>query len=244
MANGKSALDGDGVRTTRTGGPRREVIAVVVLAAGLVAGRALLHSGETPASEPAARATSSSTPNLGSSAAGAAAVHAAPAGPAAPVAGNASSSTRNVAGEEAADPVTLPKSRGAQLRALRKLGIKPTRGPDGNPRLDAAPVIEALNAAGIHEGIAAFPPPGTDPPKPGIIVPETFELPEGYVRHHQVTDDGEALPPILMFHPDYEFVGEDGVPLVLPDDRVVPPELAPPGMPIELLEIPERGRSR
>ena len=87
-------------------------------------------------------------------------------------------------------------------------------------------------------GIALFPPLGTDPPKRGILVPDDFELPEGYVRHHQATDDGASLPAILMFHPDYEWLDENGVALPLPADRVVPPELAPPGMPITLLELP------
>jgi len=87
-------------------------------------------------------------------------------------------------------------------------------------------------------GIALFPPLGTDPPKRGILVPEDFELPEGYVRHHQATDDGESLPPILMFHPDYDWLDENGNAIALPEDRIVPPELAPPGMPIELLELP------
>jgi hypothetical protein len=91
-------------------------------------------------------------------------------------------------------------------------------------------------------GIQAFPPPGTSPPLEGLVVPEGFELPEGYVRHHQVTDDGQDLPPILMFHPDYkEWVGADGKPVEVPADRVVPPELAPPGMPIQRLEIPDPG---
>jgi hypothetical protein len=103
-------------------------------------------------------------------------------------------------------------------------------------------VIDALHAAGVHEGIAAFGRPGTDPPKPGVIVPEDFVLPEGYVRHYQSTDDGEALPPILMFHPDYEFVDEAGNPVAVPADRVVPPELVPPGLPVTTLAIPPRGR--
>jgi hypothetical protein len=91
-------------------------------------------------------------------------------------------------------------------------------------------------------GIQAFPPPGTSPPLRGLVVPEDFELPEGYVRHHQVTDDGQDLPPILMFHPDYkEWEGPDGQPVAIPSDRVVPPELAPPGMPIQQLEIPDPG---
>src|SRR5689334_3480275 len=39
-------------------------------------------------------------------------------------------------------------------------------------------------------GIALFPPPGTKPLKRGIIVPEGYQLPPGYVRHYQTTDDG------------------------------------------------------
>ena len=87
-------------------------------------------------------------------------------------------------------------------------------------------------------GIAVFLPLGTDPPKRGILVPDDFELPEGYVRHHQATDDGESLPAILMFHPDYQWIDENGVAIALPENRIVPPELAPPGLPIKLLEIP------
>ena len=88
-------------------------------------------------------------------------------------------------------------------------------------------------------GIALFPPPGTDPPKPGIIVPDDFELPPGYVRHHQVTDDGQQLPPILMFHPDFDWVDANGQKITLPADHVVPADLAPPGMPIQMLEVPD-----
>lgn len=106
--------------------------------------------------------------------------------------------------------------------------------------LDARDVIPMLQAAGEREGIAAFPVPGTDPPKAGLIVPDDFELPEGYVRHFQATDDGERLPAILMFHPDYEFVDAAGTPIALPADGVVPPDLAPPGMPLESLELPDR----
>jgi hypothetical protein len=130
--------------------------------------------------------------------------------------------------------------------ARRKAPAAPATPPAAGvepPSLDAGPVIKALQAAGETEGIAAFGVPGTDPPKPGIIVPDDFELPEGYVRHHQVTDEGEQLPPILMFHPDYEFLDEHGVPVAVPADRVVPPEMAPPGLPIRMLEIPRAGRT-
>jgi hypothetical protein len=138
----------------------------------------------------------------------------------------------------------MPRTRGAKLRALRALGVTPERGPDGKRRLDAAPVIDALNRAGVHDGIAAFPPPGTDPPKAGVIVPDGVELPEGYVRHYQTTDDGQPLPPILMFHPDYTFTDEQGNPVAIPPDRVVPPELVPPGIPVQMLAIPARDGAR
>jgi hypothetical protein len=99
--------------------------------------------------------------------------------------------------------------------------------------------IEGLRARGETGGIAAFPPPGTNPVKTGIVVPETFELPEGYVRYYQVTDDGRRLEPILMFSPDYEFLGDNGQPIALPKDGIVPPDMAPPGLPVRMLEIPK-----
>jgi hypothetical protein len=114
----------------------------------------------------------------------------------------------------------------------------PATDGDEEPELDAIDVIPELRAAGEHGGIAAFGLPGTDPPKPGIIVPDGFKLPEGYVRHHQVSDDGEQLPAILMFHPDYDFLDARGNPMKLPENHVVPPDMAPPGLPIEMLEVP------
>ena len=111
--------------------------------------------------------------------------------------------------------------------------------PPGAPAPTMAEVIEALHEAGIHEGLGAFNPPGTSPPLQGLVVPDDFELPEGYVRHHQVTDEGEPIEPILMFSPDYEFYDESGNRVEIPPDRVVPPEQAPPGMPIVQVQIPE-----
>ncbi|MBM4385287.1 MAG: hypothetical protein FJ091_18195 [Deltaproteobacteria bacterium] len=87
-------------------------------------------------------------------------------------------------------------------------------------------------------GIGLFPPPGTDPVKIGIVVPDDFPLPEGYLRHYQVTDDGQPMPAILMFHPDYELLDARGQPVPLPENRVVPAELAPPGLAIEMLVPP------
>jgi hypothetical protein len=142
------------------------------------------------------------------------------------------------------DAVTsLPESPRRRLALARRLARKLPRtyGPEGRPELQAADAIAALRAAGVRDGIAAFPPPGTDPPKRGIVVPDDFALPEGYIRHYQTTDEGEALPPILMLHPDYELVDENGNPITVPEDGVVPPELAPPGLPVETLDVPGRG---
>lgn len=90
-------------------------------------------------------------------------------------------------------------------------------------------------------GIAVFPPPGTKPILRGYVVPDTFEVPEGYVRHYQTTDRGHQLPPILLFHPDYQLLDPQGQPIQMPKDRVVPPELLPPGMPAQRLDLPEDG---
>lgn len=69
-------------------------------------------------------------------------------------------------------------------------------------------------------------------------MPEDFELPEGYVRHYQSTDEGVPIEPILMFAPDFTLLDANGRPIALPDNRVVPPELAPPGLPRRRVRIP------
>jgi len=106
------------------------------------------------------------------------------------------------------------------------------------PELQHAPAARDVAPSGGAEGLGLYR-PGTKPLKQGIIVPEDFELPPGYVRHYQATDTGERVKPILMFHPDYKPVDSNGTPVELPANRVVPPEMAPPGMPIDILELPE-----
>lgn len=101
-----------------------------------------------------------------------------------------------------------------------------------------AEIIRRLREAGVTGGIAAFPPPGTRPPRIGLAVPEGFELPPGYVRHHQSTDDGQPIEPMLMFAPGARFVDAAGQPVAIPDDRIVPPELAPPGLPLRTIAVP------
>lgn len=113
-----------------------------------------------------------------------------------------------------------------------------------NPTMNQ--VIERLHQAGIYTGLGAFNPPGTRPPKIGLAVPEGYPLPDGYVRHYQATDDGQGIEPILMFAPDREIRDANGRPIKVPEDRVVTPELAPPGFPMRRITIPaplEPGRN-
>lgn len=100
-------------------------------------------------------------------------------------------------------------------------------------------VIERLHEAGIHSGIGAFNPPGTSPPMIGLAVPEDYVLPEGYVRHYQATDDGQRIEPILMYSPDFEFFDNAGQRIVVPENRVVPGNMAPPGLAIRPIQIPK-----
>ncbi|MCX7219462.1 MAG: hypothetical protein NTY70_11165 [Burkholderiales bacterium] len=99
-------------------------------------------------------------------------------------------------------------------------------------------VIARLHEAGVHSGLGAFSPPGTRPALIGLAVPEDFVLPKGYVRHHQATDDGQRIEAILMFAPDYQLFDAANKPIPLPKDRVVPPELAPPGLPNRRIVLP------
>ena len=108
----------------------------------------------------------------------------------------------------------------------------------GDPEPTGAELIGALNDVGIRTGIGAFNPPGTSPPLEGLAVPEDFELPEGYVRHYQSTDQGEAIEAILMFAPGFTLRDAAGRPVTMPENRVVPPGLAPPGLPPRRVRIP------
>jgi len=115
--------------------------------------------------------------------------------------------------------------------------------PDDSPE-GADPARGEFGLSGRAEaakgaGIGAFPAPGTKRIKSGIVVPEDFPLPPGYVRHFQATDKGQMLKPILMFHPDHQPLDKDGKPIPVPADRVVPEELAPPGLAVEHLDIPD-----
>ncbi|SFM21486.1 hypothetical protein [Rugamonas rubra] len=156
---------------------------------------------------------------------------AAPAAPGTAAAATAAPPPAPLAPHAAAAPPPAPEGDADPTRDLKSYL---SRGE--NPSM--AEVIERLHERGVHSGLGAFSPPGTRPPLIGLAVPEDFVLPKGYVRHHQATDDGQRIEAILMFAPDFQLVGADQQAIAMPADRVVPPELAPPGLPIRRITLP------
>lgn len=150
--------------------------------------------------------------------------------------------------EVAPPPVTPPVTRPATRPA-----VKPALPKHLENQVAAVPEeVLAQLPEGLYEmpkpgepptGMMLFPAPGTDPLKKGILVPEDFELPPGYMRHYQATDDGERVPAILMFNPATPPLDANGQPMKVPEDGIVPPELAPPGMPIEMLKDPSEAKA-
>lgn len=144
-------------------------------------------------------------------------------------------------------PVSLPSTASpvvgpTQARPVR--GVDTDQSPDlsdyVNPgeKPTMGEVIARLHAAGVHTGLGAFNPPGTRPPLVGLAVPDDFALPPGYVRHHQATDDGQRIEAILMYAPDFGWTDAQGRPRVLPQERVVPVDAAPPGLPVRTIVLP------
>lgn len=224
-----SVEDGDGVRVIRE---RRSVLSpatvVKVLAATVVvAGIATLLLSPRPSRTMTERGGGANT---------------------APVS-LAATETQVAAPVRVAATAARAPQRNAAVQAM-SIARNPDDLPSGDPNdiatyvLPTDPVptmtemIQALHDMGDRTGIGAFNPPGTSPPLRGLAVPENFMLPAGYVRHHQVTDEGEPLEPILMFSPDGVFVDASGREITIPEDRIVPPEMAPPGLPIREITIP------
>ena len=231
-------MGGDGVRVVRerrswlSAATAMMMLAALVVAAGIAS---LLFSSQTP---PAQRSAMARAGNAGTAPADATSAEAPSAAPLRP----------------STAPVRTPQ-RHASMQTM-PVAPDPDNQPSGDPNdvatylspTEPAPtmteVIQALHDSGDHTGIGAFNPPGTSPPLVGLAVPADFELPPGYVRHHQVTDEGELLEPILMFSPDGVFVDASGRQITIPDDRVVPADMAPPGLPIREITIPHAGERR
>lgn len=213
--------DGDGVRVVRTSGDGASWL--VAAAVGIVAFLGVSMVRSTFTSDGAA-----APPHDGGA-------------PRPRVAGESATPIAPVTAPPPPDRVAAAEPAGPPPRvtARRRQPQNAAPAPESAPVAPNAPPAGDAATAEPNPGIFVFPPPGTDPPKSGIVVPEGVELPPGYVRHYQATDDGEQLEAILMFHPDYEFVDAAGRPIAIPPDRVVPPELAPPGIPVRMLVVPE-----
>lgn len=221
------AVDPDGVRVVPIAPParragRRTAIAVALAVGLAVGGIVLWQPSPAPDARPVAAANSgAATP--------APIERAAPADDRSARALPRSSHAMPTTPTQPTDPIDWPSGDPRDLAAH----FRP-----GDPEPTAGEVIRALQDAGDFTGLGAFNPPGTSPPLQGLAVPEGFVLPPGFVRHHQVTDDGVPLEPILMFAPDLVLHDAAGGVIPLPDDRVVPPELAPPGLPRRAADIP------
>lgn len=146
--------------------------------------------------------------------------------------GAGASGSRPVAGARSGAPAPGPGGNGEDPTPDLADYVLPGEAPTMRQ------VIDALHARGIRTGLGAFNPPGTSPPLRGLEVPDGFPLPEGYVRHHQATDDGQSIAPILMFSPDIDSIVVGGRRVPVPADRIVTPELAPAGMPLRWVVIP------
>lgn len=207
--------DGEGVRVIRKAGTERRSLlpglALALLVMGVFAGGWLLFAVPSPPAVPAAVASAKAPADQGLSMAPA---------------------PRTAAPAAVVEVEELPSNDPNDLASY----FRP-----GDPEPTGAEVIGALNDVGIRTGIGAFNPPGTSPPLEGLAVPEDYPLPEGYVRHHQFTDEGIAIEPILMFAPGFTLHDANGDPVAMPDNRVVPPELAPPDLPVRRVRIPPAG---
>ncbi len=237
MAHGDSR-DSDGIRVFRDDPPRRRqlrvVLAVVAVAAAVVvmlsATAVVVLRVEPEPQPPAARVPADG--GVPATRPGAKVV--------VPIPSDAAGESPSAAADRPRAAPTA-NARAAAPAPKDAAGAPPPPAADTEEPLLSGLVrsaVDSLAGAGSGGGIAVYPPKGTNPVKTGIVVPEDFPLPEGYVRYHQVTDDGRRLDPILMFSPDYEFVGPDGKPAAIPDNRIVPPEMAPPGLTVRMLDVP------
>ena len=167
---------------------------------------------------------------------------------AAPVRPTLASASQPAPDDSAATVWRLQENVPTWKSASPQASSEPANGSDPNPDLShyvprgAKPsmpeVIQRLHDAGVYTGLGAFNPPGTRPPMVGLAVPENYPLPAGFVRHHQATDDGQRIEPILMFAPDFQLYDAQKQPIDMPKNRVVTAELAPPGFPIRLIVLP------
>jgi hypothetical protein len=105
-----------------------------------------------------------------------------------------------------------PGRRGsATVREADDLAPRPVADTHLSPTLAApaaAPTVRVVPRGSVKPPpptppFDGDPPPGSEPLKPGLVVPDDFELPP-------------------------------------PTDRIVPPEIAPPGLPLRTLDVPKQ----
>lgn len=224
IATAPSAPDGDGVRITRieTNGHRRWWLLLPIAALGL---GLWWWRSEAAVTRPEAPALGSPAPVVTT-----------------PAESPATTEVRAMREAErpriAPPPASSPATSSPNDWRTGDANDLATYVSPGDPEPSMAELIAALRAQGETGGLAAFNPPGTMPLLAGLAVPPDFVLPPGYVRHHQVTDEGEPIEAILMYAPDFVPLDAQGRPIAIPENRVVPPELAPPGLPLRNVQLP------
>jgi hypothetical protein len=137
-------------------------------------------------------------------------------------------------------PAPAPAPTAARARPPRREAHSPVMADLARPELppEEEPMAPPLFESSGEGGLAVFPARGTKPVLRGLVVPDDFEVPEGFVRHFQTSEEGERLEAILLFHPDATPRDRQGNQVPMPANRVVPPELAPPGLPLRFLHVP------
>ncbi|GHG89247.1 hypothetical protein [Comamonas sp. JC664] len=136
------------------------------------------------------------------------------------------------------NPSPAPEVRARAPRPRPPPVVAAAPQPVAEPELDTDTDVQEPDMESQPTGLQLYR-PGTKPLLRGLIVPDDFELPPGYVRHFQYTDSGELVAAVLTFHPDHQPTDRNGQPVPMPPDRLVPEELAPPGMPIQRLDLAE-----
>jgi hypothetical protein len=114
---------------------------------------------------------------------------------------------------------------------------RPTRDADLTSAHASGPDVGA-SEGGDKSGIELY--ANTQKPfRIGVVVPDDYVLPPGYVRHYQMNDDGTPLPPILMYHPDFRALVDAGADAFIPSDLIVPGDQLPAGIKPLMLEVPK-----
>ncbi len=127
----------------------------------------------------------------------------------------------------------------AELTSKSQVTLRGQAQPFGNDTSSKASDLDSTaSEGGGPSGIELY--AGTRRPfRIGVVVPDDYVLPVGYVRHYQMNEDGTPLPPILMYHPDFYSMVDAGIDNLIPNDLIVPGDQLPPGLKPLMLEVPK-----